>query len=215
MTLTPQDIQNPARISGYDHVGYNAEADKPRPKKPYQGVAYGGSRSKAGMAWIGPRRATAEEAAQDYCDYMNGNGVTPAPRVKSAGHKGKRDGLRRDAELEAALGLIRDRRGENEGKQGYVYCIGEAEGVAPLVKIGYSTNPEARVAELQTGNGRHLFLLGYFAGTIEDEKALHAKYIKDNTLAEWFRPSDALLGEFGYDLYDLYERGSDSVRAAC
>jgi hypothetical protein len=133
--------------------------------------------------------------------------------LRSAGHTAKRDRLPDDPEVQAALGVLRDARGQRQGNQGYVYCIGEAEGVSPLVKIGYSTNPEARVGELQTGNGRQLFLLAYFAGTEADEKALHAKYIKDNTLQEWFTPSDGLLGEFGCDVYDLYARGSDSVRS--
>lgn len=97
-------------------------------------------------------------------------------------------------------------------KQQYIYCIAEAEGLHPLVKIGISDNPEARIGECQTGNGRRLFLLTYFAGTEADEKALHAEFIKDNTLGEWFRPSDELLSKFGYDLYDLYEKGSAAAR---
>lgn len=209
--LSPQDIQNPSLVSGYSHVGYNSSAAHPS-KKAYQAYDPRSAGPTKKHRWKGPRRATAAEAAQDYCDYINGSGVTPAPQVKSAGHEAKREPLPRDPEVEAALGVLRDARGLREGNQGYVYCIAEAEGVAPLVKIGYSTNPQARVGELQTGNGRLLFLLAYFAGTEADEKALHSKYIKDNTLQEWFRPSDALLSEFGYDTYDLYQKGSAAAR---
>jgi hypothetical protein len=177
--LTPGDIFNAARYSGFDHV---LLCEGP---KPYIARAYGGKLDKAGRSWQGPRRATAEEAAQDYCDHINGGGATPAKQLRSAGHNGKRVALRRDEELEAALGLIRDRRAEQQGKQGYVYCITDGE----FVKIGYSVNPQARVAELQTGNARPLRLVWYFAGTLQDEADMHQRHIENNVLAEWFRPS--------------------------
>lgn len=191
--LTPDDIRNPARASGFDHVnnknrhgGYRGQSGRlghPR----YDGEPVGG--------WQGPRRDTAEEAAQDYCDYINGNPATPAkPALKSAGHNGRRASLPDDPEIEAALGVLRDAKGQAAGKQGFVYCIGETRG--SYVKIGYSTNPQARVAELQTGNPRQLWLMGVKPGTAEDEAALHQKYIKQNVLQEWFRPTKELLSEF-------------------
>lgn len=135
--------------------------------------------------------------------------ATPATQTRKAGHNGKRSRASVPEEVREAQEVIsRWRSEQRKGKQGYVYCIAEAEGLYPLVKIGYSDDPPARVPELQTGNGRKLFLLAYFAGTESDEKALHARYIKDNTLQEWFRPSDELLSEFGYDTYDLYKKGS-------
>lgn len=74
--LTPKDIENSDRKSGYRQVTY-LKADKDSRwhggGKPYK--AYAGRGRKGD--WKGPRRATAEEAAQDYCDYVNGLGVTP------------------------------------------------------------------------------------------------------------------------------------------
>lgn len=201
--ITPKDIQNSARVSGYDHVGYNVQSGKKRPPKPFQAVVYGGSRSKAGMAWIGRRRATALEAAQDYCDYMNGKGVTPAPQLRSAGHTGKRDSLPSDPEVQAALGVLRDAKGQREGRQGYVYLIIEVNDGGGLTfgKVGYSTNPRARVAELQTGNPRKLRLHLAKPGTLLDEAELHAKYAHLNVLQEWFRLTKELLLEWDAEHY--------------
>jgi hypothetical protein len=122
-------------------------------------------------------------------------------RLKSAGHTAKRDrnGVG-DPEYAAALGYIKDVRAQNEGKQGYVYCIVEERDPTDpgtrFCKIGYSTNPEARVAELQTGNPRKLSLYGKIAGTETDEAALHLKYHYHNVLQEWFEFTPMIMFEF-------------------
>lgn len=121
--------------------------------------------------------------------YRGGATVTPLHR---AGHVGRPSN---DPEVAYALGVLRDARAQRAGKQGYVYCIGE-RGRDLGVKIGYSVNPTARVAELQTGNPRELVLLGAFQGTEADERDLHERYFGDNLVGEWFRPSPALLSEF-------------------
>lgn len=192
--LTIEDIRNPSRKTGFDHVQTHGGGPNSSPStRKWRGIAYGGKADKAGRAWYGPSRPTPEAAAQDYCDHINGgSGVTPVKQLRSAGHAGKRRALRRDEELDAALGLIRDRRGELEGRQGYVYYITDGE----YAKIGYSTNPQARLAELQTGNARPLRLVWYFAGTPQDEADLHQKFIGYNVLQEWFRPSVELSLEF-------------------
>lgn len=148
-------------------------------------------------------------------------GVVPAPKpLKSAGHTGRRDKLPSDPEVQAALGVLRDAKGARRGRQGYVYLITETLETANindptgnrsnplLVKIGYSTNPRARLREIQTSNGRILKLLAYFPGTEADEDALHRKYKHLNTVQEWFRPTVALLSEFG-----LYADGSRRAAA--
>lgn len=162
--------------------------------------------------WNGPRRATAEEAAQDYCDFINELGQPPVtPTLNTPGHVRRPKEVVKDHEVEAALGVLRDHKAQRAGRQGYVYCIG-AKADPGLVKVGYSVNPEARAGELQTGNGRHLFLLACFEGTLADERALHAKYIKDNTVGEWFHSSPALLAEFGLNYKTFVgERGPDRV----
>jgi hypothetical protein len=143
----------------------------------------------------GPARKTPFEAAQDYCDYINSGQIpAPMPALKSAGHAGKRASLPRDREVEYALGVLRDARAQRRGKQGYVYLI--VEDVLCYGKVGFSTNPAARVAELQTGNPRKLRLLCSKPGTEADEAALHAKYAPNNVLQEWFLITKELLLEW-------------------
>lgn len=196
--LTPEAIANAKRISGYDHVGYNPSGNSC--PKPYQADVYGGKRDKAGRAWKGPRRATAKEAAQDYCDFVNSaTSFTPAPKLRNAGHKGpQRPKLSSDPEVQYALGVLRDARAQRCGEQGYVYLIVEHTGGAkPMFgKVGFSTNPAKRVAELQTGNPRRLRLFAMRPGTLEDEAAVHQKHIDKNILQEWFRITPELLLEW-------------------
>lgn len=193
--LTVEDLRNPTRKSGFNHVNtaFDERPGRSNPH-PYQAKKnHGGGHNPSYPKFIGPRRATAEEAAQDYCDYINGSGVTPAKQLRSAGHTAKRAPRAVDDEAyEGALGVIRDVEAQRAGRQGYVYCISDGE----FVKIGYSTNPQARVSELQTGNARPLRLAYYFAGTLQDEADLHQKYIEDNVLQEWFRPSVELVLDF-------------------
>jgi hypothetical protein len=202
--LTPRDLENPDRESGYRHVGLNGIVGKTA--KPYQAYGrrvQGATGAKYVVEFRGRRRATAEEAAQDYCDFVNGNpgASAPAPSLVSAGHKGRRPRLPDDPEVQAALGVIKDARGEQAGNQGYVYCINEEHpgGGMRYVKIGFSTNPQARVAELQTGNPRPLRLHCMKEGTKVDEARIQQKYIDQNVLQEWFRPSKELLLEFDLD----------------
>ncbi len=197
--LTIEDIRNPKRKSGFDHI--NRQTPNGRTRVYYNAQVYGGKLSKAGHSWRGPNRATAEEAAQDYCDYINSQRTaSPAtPALKSAGHQGQRDRIDRDEEVEAALGVLRDRRGARQGRQGYVYLIGEVEGDKPLFKIGYSTNPEARLREIQTCNGRILALFAKIPGTMADEAALHAKFIHLNTVQEWFKYDPSIFEAFGIE----------------
>jgi hypothetical protein len=172
--------------------------------KPYQ-ARYG--QGKDGRAagtpeWRGPRRATAAEAALDYCQYVNSNQATPAtPALKSAGHKRTTvrqplsEGIQRlRQQLRDAIAAER----EAQGSQGFVYLIGEEApaGAPRYVKIGYSDYPDARIAMLQTGNPRKLTLLASIPGTMDDERALHAKHIADNILAEWFRDTPSIRQDF-------------------
>lgn len=145
--------------------------------------------------WTGPARVTALEAAQDYCDYINSGAVQPPRRLRGAGHtRPKRP--RRDPHAARKRALRAEiRRLEREAAadaQGYVYLVSDGD----AYKVGYSTDPHGRLASLQTGNPRRLRLLFYVPGTPEDEAALHAKYIGDNLLQEWFCPTPELRSEF-------------------
>lgn len=216
--ITPSDIVNPSVKSGYKGVRYAPTGTNGKPFQANIRVKPG----KNGILTIATRRATAAEAAQDYCDYVNNAGVGASTfTLNTAGHTGRRESLPSDPEVVAALGVLRDARGDRRGRQGYVYLIAETLDATPLgvlqgtnrnpllVKIGYSTNPQARLAEIQTSNGRILKLLAYFKGTKADENRLHAKFRHLNTVQEWFRPTVALLSEFG-----LYADGSAVSRRA-
>jgi hypothetical protein len=189
VNIQPKDILKPRNVSGYAHVGLVAGPSRGANKPYYQAYANGGRRGD----WKGPARPTAAEAAQDYCDYLNTGGVATPATLNSAGHKARRQRII-DEEERAALGVLRDKRAQRTKKaKGYVYCI--TDGTA--VKIGYSLKPEARVGELQTGNPRRLRLLATVEGTPTDERNLHVKYLHLNILQEWFRPTKAVLSEFG------------------
>lgn len=194
--LTPDDIRNPRTKSGYRGVG-----TLPRSNRVYyQAQAYGGSLSIANHAYRGPCRKDPRDAAQDYCDFVNANRTARRPAaLKSAGHKRpQRRSQTVPAEVAAARGVLRDWAAQKKDKQGYIYLIAEVAGLPyGAVKVGYSTNPLRRPAELQTGNPRRLHLVAHKPGTEADEAALHAKYIKQNILQEWFRPTEGLLSEFG------------------
>lgn len=67
---------------------------------------------------------------------------------------------------------------------GFVYFIGTDDG---RVKIGYSTDPEARLVALQTGAAGRLSLIAKMPGRYEDEKNLHIRFGRHRLRGEWFR----------------------------
>lgn len=204
--LTIEDIRNPKRKSGFDYVGY-ASSDKYPSKKPYQAMQH--RKGVSGSRAIGPRRATAEEAAQDHCDHENGLTVPQRrTQLKSAGHKARRKpGRAVPAEVSAAYGVIRDYRARsNAQSKNYVYLIGEMGG--EYVKIGESAKPEVRPAELQTGNPRTLILLGYYeVSTLRGaDKEVHQEFAAVHSQNEWFLPDDAILARFNLTREEFLRR---------
>lgn len=199
--ITPKDIKNAKLKTGFRFV---SEAGSPGPSGGGHGTprwfaSVGRTNHKAGRTFLGPRRATPLEAAQDYCDYANGKGVTLPAKLKTAGHVAPpRRSFDDDPEVQAALGVLRDARAQRRGVQGYVYLIVEElpGGALRYGKVGFSTNPHKRVAELQTGNPRVLRLHLARPGTEADEAALHAKYAHRNVLQEWFHITKNLLLEW-------------------
>lgn len=193
---TVESIRNPDRLSGFDHVGL--DRSKPAGTKRFHAQAYGGTNNKAGHAWQGPLRATAEEAAQDYCDYINGQ-ATPASRaLKSARHP-RAEKRPLTAAQQVALDILRDARAKPDA-MGVVYLVSEVgNGFMEAVKVGWTskTPPESRMGDYQAGNPRKLVMLGTLPGTKADEAALHQRFIEHNILGEWFRPAPELLSEFG------------------
>lgn len=92
--LTVDDIRNPKRKSGFNHVNTKASAGENR-KKPWHAEAgrtkgtVGPAGGRAGWRWV--LRETAEEAALDYCDYMNGD---PIPMTRSRRTQAELDAFR-------------------------------------------------------------------------------------------------------------------------
>lgn len=201
--LTIENIQNNKRKSGFNHVN---EDDGVHPFKARHSA--GGAKrthpaSKGGseVVWVGPRRDTAEAAAQDYCDYVNGKDVTPNPqlkRVERASSTTKVSIKVTDEERELRARLRELEKARLVGRPEYTYLIAE-KGSDYGVKVGWSVDPEDRPRQFQTGNPRELVVLGYIDGGKPTESALHQKYIGDNILLEWFRPSRELFEEFGVD----------------
>lgn len=197
--IVPRDLRNPRRKNGYSYVQRDDRRTALPGSRPYQAYAYEPNGGPARpVAFLGPCRATVEEAVQDFCDWFNGTPLDIPATLVTAGHEYEVDERDTDPEYEAALGVIRDRTAQRKGKQGYVYLIVEdiPGGGLEYGKIGFSTNPRKRVAELQTGNPRPLRLHLMKPGTEADEGALHRKYIKDNILQEWFRLTKPLLLEW-------------------
>lgn len=199
MTIEIKDIANQARQAGYDHVHYSGPKGGPIPKKPFQAIACDGTNpkmDKAGRRWRGPRRATAEESAQDYCDYRNSGGIINRFKLNTAGHVRVKLESVVSPKRAAARRLMAEAVSEEKSTNGFVYCI--SDGTA--LKIGKTVNhPTNRVADLQTGNPRLLKLLAYVEA--EDvavaEAEMHARFAHLSVLGEWFEHDVLILTEFG------------------
>jgi hypothetical protein len=55
------------------------------------------------------------------------------------------------------------------------------------IKVGYSADPWARLAALQTGSPSPLYLLGVIAGDRSNEARWHQHFRSANILNEWFK----------------------------
>lgn len=66
----------------------------------------------------------------------------------------------------------------------HVYLIGSPD--SPLVKIGWSDNPERRLRDLQAGSPVPLQLLAVFDGGHVIEAELHCRFADRRMHGEWF-----------------------------
>jgi hypothetical protein len=191
--LAPENLTNPKQASGYTRVAYRPHRAT---TKPYQAQ---GDVVKGQVRYLGPRRATAIEAAQDYCDFIN-SGAQATPARPRAGHKGKPV----DPKVAEAKRLLYEARDDGDSS-GYIYCVGE-KGAAPSVarvKLGKSkSDPIYRLSSLQTGNPRILYVIA--SKKVQDrhaaEKRLHEKFAEHCCTNEWFWAADCwdeILAEFG------------------
>jgi len=74
---------------------------------------------------------------------------------------------------------------------GYIYFIQGLCGGA--IKIGYSKNPQSRLAELQTGYPDTLTILLMIPGTEATERTLHRQFEASRLKGGWFRPDKDLI----------------------
>lgn len=73
---------------------------------------------------------------------------------------------------------------------GYVYVIQSSSG---LYKVGHTTRPHRRRAELIVATHEELTMLGVVPATMEQEKELHRLLAPWCVAREWFRPCTAML----------------------
>lgn len=203
--LTPRDLRDPSRESGYKYVHSNGNRGLPGQGAEMWRAERGFPRGSADH-FRGPARSTPERAAQDYCDHVNGAGVHRVA-LKTASHPRRKPGRQVPPEVAAAYGVIRDHRArEREEAQNYVYLIAEEGGES--VKIGESAKPEARPGELQTGNKRTLILLAYYP--VEQskgaDKVVHQQFAAHHDQNEWFRPTPEVLLHFGITTVEFMRR---------
>lgn len=76
---------------------------------------------------------------------------------------------------------------------GYIYLIGELDSLNTY-KIGVTKhkNIEKRIAELQTGNAKELYVRTYFQSKYpyKLEKMLHRRFNPNHIINEWFELSE-------------------------
>jgi predicted nucleic acid-binding Zn ribbon protein len=75
-------------------------------------------------------------------------------------------------------------------ESGYVYFI-QANG-GPI-KIGWSTNPEGRLAALQTATHERLEILKVIPGSIQLETELHHRFMGLHKHGEWYEDKEELI----------------------
>lgn len=74
------------------------------------------------------------------------------------------------------------------GRRGYVYAV--RDDTASAVKIGFSSDPMRRLAQLQTASAGRLRLIGAAPAVIETEAELHGVFRDRRMSGEWFDDAD-------------------------
>lgn len=126
-----------------------------------------------------------------------GLSLVATPMLKQAKHKQRYSQPLDATELE----LVRKRRLQREKENtnpDMCYLVG-IKGDDKFVKIGHSRDPEARLADYQSGNPRELYLIATLDGGEVKERELHQKFMMyhtDECVGEWFVKSPAIMNEF-------------------
>lgn len=85
----------------------------------------------------------------------------------------------------------------------YIYFIQRVDGIGPI-KIGTSTNPNKRLAGIQTSNPYRLRIIKLILGGLKVEHNLHTKFKEYRMEGEWFKPDNILL-QFIKECSPVYE----------
>jgi hypothetical protein len=85
----------------------------------------------------------------------------------------------------AIVKMLRSKR----KNMGYIYFIASEDG---RVKIGYSKNPKARLANMQTGSSSQLKIIALSPANQVEERKLHQQFDEYRVHREWFRFEGAL-----------------------
>lgn len=192
--LTIDQLRTDHNISGFRYVVRAGN------KAGFQGSRNGGGRRDG---WRGPLRATAEQAARDYCDYANGVNTLPPAALKTIKHKRPK---RRQRPVQPGH-IAQKRREVREWDRealaalpvcNHIYLMGVV-GDRSGVKIGEAWDAGNRAAEGQTWHHRPLVVLGVVKTDIPRgaDKIVHALFKKHHLNNEWFRPAQEVLSYFG------------------
>lgn len=74
------------------------------------------------------------------------------------------------------------------GRRGWIYFV-QAGGLDRPIKIGFATNVQKRLAQLQQGSPEILTLIAKMEGTQREEYRIHKLFREEHIRAEWFKPS--------------------------
>lgn len=86
----------------------------------------------------------------------------------------------------------------------FVYFVQSGDDGA--IKIGWSSDPDNRISDLQTGNPVVLRLLCCLIGGASIERALHERFANHRLQGEWFAPHE--------DILLFIERSSRGIEAS-
>lgn len=84
---------------------------------------------------------------------------------------------------------------EKNTKQGFVYFVSPS--AHPVVKIGFSSNPEQRIKQIQTSWPAKLTILKTLPRTYETEAQLHRRFAHLQMMGEWFSLTTEILEFLG------------------
>lgn len=83
-------------------------------------------------------------------------------------------------------------RAEKESPEFIYFLVEDADDAFDAIKIGVARSPERRLATLQCGNPRRLYIAAVLLGGQATEAALHTLWRKARVTGEWFAGKDDL-----------------------